>query len=185
MAISKEGIAINFVLINILYNRLRIMKLDFIKSAPPSTYTPGTIYFDNINNIIKVATDTNRYIVYSGVRSAEYDDATKVRSIVNQSGTEIDIDFSQYATTSDIHNGTLTILKNNVSVGTFSANQSANSSIDIQVNELPTVTTADDGKILKVSNGVWSAAYPTNIYRGSADPVNTTGNNGDIYLQTD
>lgn len=66
MAISKEGIAINFVLINILYNRLRIMKLDFIKSAPPSTYTPGTIYFDNINNIIKVATDTNRYIVYSG-----------------------------------------------------------------------------------------------------------------------
>ena len=95
MAISKEGIAINFVLINILYNRLRIMKLDFIKSAPPSTYTPGTIYFDNTNNIIKVATDTNRYIVYSGVRSAEYDDATKVLSIVNQSGTEIDIDCSQ------------------------------------------------------------------------------------------
>ena len=83
------------------------------------------------------------------------------------------------------NNMALTILKNNVSVGTFSANQSENSSIDIQVNELPTVTPADEGKILKVSNGVWSAAYPTNIYRGSADPVNTTGNNGDIYLQTD
>ena len=78
MAISKEGIAINYVLINILYNTLRVMKLDFIKSTPPSTYTPGTIYFDNTNNIIKVATDTNRYIVYSGVRSAEYDDTTNV-----------------------------------------------------------------------------------------------------------
>lgn len=33
MAISKEGVAINYVLINILYNTLRIMKLDFIKSA--------------------------------------------------------------------------------------------------------------------------------------------------------
>ena len=184
MAISKEGIAINYVLINILYNTLRIMKLDFIKSAPPSTYTPGTIYFDNTNNIIKVATDTNRYIVYSGVRSAEYDDTTNVLTIINQSGNEIDIDFSQYATTSDIHNGTLTILKNNVSVGTFSANQSANSSIDIQVNELPTVTPADDGKILMVNNGVWSAVYPINIYSGSSEPTATTGNNGDIYLQT-
>ena len=96
MAISKEGIAINYVLINILYNTLRIMKLDFIKSAPPSTYTPGTIYFDNTNNIIKVATDTNRYIVYSGVRSAEYDDTTNVLTIINQSGNEIDIDLSQY-----------------------------------------------------------------------------------------
>ena len=29
MAISKEGVANNYVLINILYNTLRIMKLDF------------------------------------------------------------------------------------------------------------------------------------------------------------
>ena len=161
------------------------MKLDFIKGTPPSTYTPGTIYFDNTNNIIKVATDTNRYIVYSGVRSAEYDNTTNVLSILNQSGDEIDIDFSQYVTSSDIHNGILTILKNNILVGTFSANQSADSSINIQVNELPTVTTADNGKILMVSNGVWSVVSPTNIYTGSSEPASTTGNNGDIYLQTD
>lgn len=49
---------------------------------------------------------------------------------------------------------------------------------------LPAVTSSDNGKTLKVVNGVWSAATPLNVYSGSNAPDNSLGNNGDIYLQT-
>lgn len=49
---------------------------------------------------------------------------------------------------------------------------------------LPTVTTADEGKILRVSNGAWALVVPSSIYTGSGAPDNSLGNNGDIYLQT-
>ena len=49
---------------------------------------------------------------------------------------------------------------------------------------LPIVTSSDNGKVLKVVNGQWTLATPTAIYTGSAAPDSSTGNNGDIYLQT-
>ena len=49
---------------------------------------------------------------------------------------------------------------------------------------LPNVTSADNGKILMVVNGQWSAVNPTTIYTGTGTPDNSQGNNGDIYLQT-
>lgn len=49
---------------------------------------------------------------------------------------------------------------------------------------LPTVSSTDEGKILRVSNGAWALVSPSSIYTGSGAPDNSLGNNGDIYLQT-
>ena len=82
------------------------------------------------------------------------------------------------------NNGTLTIKKNGTSVGTFSANASADTSVNITVNELPTVSGSDNGKILQVVNGQWTLVTPVSIYNGSGEPSNILGNNGDIYIQS-
>ena len=49
---------------------------------------------------------------------------------------------------------------------------------------LPEVTAADDGKMLQVVNGSWAAVDVniSTVYTGSGDPLQTLGNDGDIYL---
>ena len=49
---------------------------------------------------------------------------------------------------------------------------------------LPTVTSSDNGKVLAVVDGQWSAVTPVIVYSGNVAPDNLLGNNGDIYLQT-
>ena len=83
-----------------------------------------------------------------------------------------------------VNNATLTIQKNGTTVGTFTANASSNATANIQVNELPTVSSSDNGKILQVVNGAWALVTPTSIYSGTSEPDSNTGNNGDLYLQT-
>lgn len=58
------------------------------------------------------------------------------------------------------------------------------SSANITLSQLPTVTAADNGKILMVVNGAWALVSPTTIYTGTGTPSSSQGNNGDIYLQT-
>lgn len=82
-----------------------------------------------------------------------------------------------------VNNATLTIQKNGTNVQTFTANASSNVTANITVNELPTVTSSDNGKVLMVVNGAWSTVTPVSIYSGSAAPNNSQGINGDIYLQ--
>lgn len=83
-----------------------------------------------------------------------------------------------------VNNATLTIQKNGTTVNTFTANASSNVTANIQVNELPTVSSSDNGKILMVVNGAWALVTPTSIYSGTSEPDSNTGNNGDLYLQT-
>lgn len=52
-------------------------------------------------------------------------------------------------------------------------------------NELPTVTSTDNGKILMVVNGQLTLVSPSTLYSGSGAPNNANGNNGDLYMQTD
>lgn len=83
-----------------------------------------------------------------------------------------------------VNNGTLTIQKNGTNVQTFTANQSSNVTANIQVNEVPSYSSSNNGQILMVVNGVLSWVRPAVIYSGSAAPSNSTGNNGDVYLQS-
>lgn len=50
---------------------------------------------------------------------------------------------------------------------------------------LPVVSAEDNGKILSVVSGIWTVVTPTVIYTGTAEPTSETGNDGDLYLQTD
>lgn len=49
---------------------------------------------------------------------------------------------------------------------------------------LPEVTSADNGKTLRVVDGEWALVEETNVYTGSGAPSQSLGNNGDIYLET-
>lgn len=49
---------------------------------------------------------------------------------------------------------------------------------------LPTVSSSDNGKVLQVVNGQWTLVSPVDIYSGNSVPSNSTGDNGDLYLQT-
>ena len=49
---------------------------------------------------------------------------------------------------------------------------------------LPEVTSADNGKTLRVVDGEWALVDETNVYTGSGAPSQSLGNNGDIYLET-
>lgn len=63
-------------------------------------------------------------------------------------------------------------------------NESIVGSGNLTVSGLPTVSASDNGKILQVVNGAWTLVTPTAIYTGTSTPNNSTGNDGDLYLQT-
>jgi hypothetical protein len=49
---------------------------------------------------------------------------------------------------------------------------------------LPSVSSTDNGKVLRVINGQWVLIEPAIIYSGNGEPTSDTGKNGDIYIQT-
>lgn len=52
-------------------------------------------------------------------------------------------------------------------------------------SSLPSVSSSDNGKILQVVNGTWTAVTPTQVYSGTATPNNANGSDGDLYVQTE
>jgi len=62
-------------------------------------------------------------------------------------------------------------------------NQTITGTGNVTINELPTVTSSDNGKVLQVVNGQWQLVTPLNLYSGTGAPDNSQGNNGDLYMQ--
>jgi len=100
---------------------------------------------------------------------------------VATSGSYNDLD--DKPTIPTINNATLTIQKNGSNVATFTANASQNATANIVVQELPTVSSSDNNKILQVVNGTWTLVTPVSIYIGNSAPNNSQGIDGDIYIQ--
>ena len=77
-------------------------KLGFKKGSSFSTYVEGEIYFETSTHLIKVGLAGNTCEVYSGVRSAAWDSTNKKLTIVNQTGDNIELDFSDVASASGV-----------------------------------------------------------------------------------
>ena len=88
------------------------------------------------------------------------------------------------ATIPTVNNVSISIQKNGTTVGTFTTNATTASTINLSINEMPSVSSADNGKVLQVVNGSWALVSPATIISGSGTPSNSTGNDGDLYLQT-
>lgn len=137
---------------------------DFIKDGMVSTVTVGTpatgINAGVMCLIVTFNTD-------AGTSPIEL----PISQIFNANNyyTKTEIDNAGYLTS---HQSIKTI-NNNTITGTG----------NVTINELPTVTSSDNGKVLVVVNGAWTLVTPAQIYSGSGVPNNAQGNNGDIYLQ--
>lgn len=81
-----------------------------------------------------------------------------------------------------VNNATLTIQKNGTTVKTFTANASSNVTANITVNEVPSVTSTDNGKFLKVSNGTWSAQTVSTVQMQVTFTDNST-QTYNVYIQ--
>lgn len=58
-------------------------------------------------------------------------------------------------------------------------------SVSVTIPEgLPSVTSSDNGKVMRVSNGAWGMATPVVLRTGSGAPSASLGNVGDVYIQT-
>lgn len=62
-------------------------------------------------------------------------------------------------------------------------NQTITGTGNVTINELPTVSSSDNGKVLQVVNGIWTLVTPLHLYSGTGTPDNSQGNNGDLYMQ--
>lgn len=82
-----------------------------------------------------------------------------------------------------VNDATITITINGTTAGTFTVNASQNVTVDLGTVGLPTVTSADNGKVLMVVNGAWTLVNLSTLYTGTGIPSNNQGNDGDIYLQ--
>ncbi len=82
------------------------------------------------------------------------------------------------ATLDNVADGTTRKLSNYATQANFTAH-TASTAV-----HLPTVTSSDNGKILRVVNGAWALVTPVTVYTGSSAPDSSLGNDGDIYLQT-
>lgn len=72
-------------------------KLGFKKGNTFTTYVEGEVYFETSTHLLKVGLAGNSCEVYSGVRSAAWDSTNKKLTIVDQTGNNIELDFSDVA----------------------------------------------------------------------------------------
>ena len=74
----------------------------------------GRVYFETSTGLIKVAKSATEVDIFGGVRSASYDDDSKVLKIVNQAGQTITVDLSDVASADSV----TTALATKLNIGT-------------------------------------------------------------------
>ena len=142
------------------------VKLGFKKGNSFSSYVEGEIYFETSTHLIKVGTGTNTCEIYSGVRSAAWDSTNKKLTIVDQTGSNIELDFSDVASASGV-TSLLAPLRDDI-----------NKKLDA-----PTAT-GTAGQVLQLdSNGntVWYSIPAATDYTVSIDT--STGGSSDTFVK--
>ena len=138
-------------------------------SVMQSTVSTITSTLSNLNDRLEVVeskTESDPVFATSIAASISSSDISNWNSKTSNSGTLVGVTF----------NGTTATISNGIAYISVSINESGSG--------LPSVSSADNGKILMVSEGSWTLVSPTSIYSGSATPNNSIGDNGDIYLQS-
>lgn len=180
------------------YNDL-LNKPDFATVATSGSYTdlsnkptipaaPGIL---NTNNSTAQTTSVSEALsgsisLHKISKTGSYNDLLNKPNFATVATSGSYTDLSNKPTIPTVNNGTLTIQKNGTSVGTFDANQSGNTTINIvETQELPNVDNNDNGKILVVQNGSWVKGNISmqRYYAGAAVPSESLGTDGDLYLQ--
>lgn len=129
------------------------------------------------NNRLKNKVKMGKYTVVHKKSNVLIEGVPKLPSASTLEYGEIAINYAQSGETLSIRNSADQVVP-------FPSKPTVEKMINEHGGGLPAVTASDNGKILRVVNGVWSAATPLNVYSGSNSPDSSLGNNGDIYLQT-
>lgn len=151
--------------------------LDFRKVASmPSSLVKGTIYFDNSDHLIKVATSTSAYTVFSGVQSASWDSSLNTLTIKNHDGNDVVIDFSSCITETE-----LDVILNQLRAGIgFPANTNSFGSTGIA--DTSYLNTGDSSTVVGALKTLDSKLHEV---ESAAGVTSVGGQTGDITLKGD
>lgn len=143
--------------------------------------------FEELDNYF----DENKLIVSTALNNLEESKADKddLTDLINNVYTKEEIDNDHLVISSSLNdlntrlNTKQDTLVSGTNIKTIN-NQSILGSGNITLTSVPAFSASDNGKILGVVNGQLAWVTPTTIYTGSGTPSSSTGNDGDIYLQT-
>jgi len=155
-------------------------------SIPTSLSDITSAHTHSISDVTNLQTRLNEKV--SGITVNNGSKVTPTNGVINITVpvSAADVNALPTGTTLDnIADGSTRKLSNYATTGSLNTHSATTipSATSSQMH-LPTVSAADNGKILMVVNGQWTLVSPTTIYTGSGDPGSGTGNDGDIYLQT-
>ena len=145
-----------------------------------------------LDNYVTVSDfDENELIVSAALNDLEESKADKddLTDLNNNVYTKEEIDNDHLVISSSLNdlntrlNTKQDTLVSGINIKTIN-NQSILGSGNIRLTGVPAFSASDNGKILGVVNGQLAWVTPTTIYTGSGTPSSSTGNDGDIYLQT-
>ena len=143
--------------------------------------------FEELDNYF----DENELIVSTALNNLEESKADKddLTDLINNVYTKEEIDNDHLVISSSLNdlntrlNTKQDTLVSGTNIKTIN-NQSILGSGNITLTGVPAFSASDNGKILGVVDGQLAWITPTTIYTGSGTPSSSTGNDGDIYLQT-
>lgn len=172
----------------------------------------GTSGVVDLGNVITSHQSLENYVTKSDLNSASYLQSftetdptvpTHVKSITQQNitdwnnklSTETQLSINQRVTGTgnaitniSVSNHEITLTKGSTFLTSHQDIKTINNNTlvgtgNVTINELPTVSSTDNGKVLQVVNGAWSLVSPVTMYSGTGAPDNSQGNNGDLYMQ--